>query len=188
MQALFVELGYDKRLKEDDVGFGSSAWHAFAGDIARKGISEEAEYAKQATKQRPRNALRFLKEGITFDDFMQLFDFIALLPANYDAAVEMVVRHIPPSVFRNFVLHVLFVQRVLNQTGYAIADQNAFFDLTKMQTHLAGISATERSRVLSAIAVLAPYFVHDEAMEKSNEATVAAYWRDRYSKNAPPIR
>ncbi|MDD5108640.1 MAG: AarF/UbiB family protein [Candidatus Omnitrophica bacterium] len=187
LQALFVELGYGIRLKEDDVRFGSSAWQVFAGDIARKGVLEESDYEKLAAKQRPRNAVRFMKEEVSFDDFMRLFDFIALLPANYEEAVDTVVRGIPPSVFRNFVLHVLFVNRVLiNQTGYT-GDNNAIFDIKRMEKHIAGLSAVERANVLSAIAAIMPHFVHDEVMEESNKITVAAYWRDRYSKNAPKL-
>lgn len=186
LQTLFVELGYDLKLKEDDVGFGSSAWHVFAGDIARKGVSEEAEYAEQAAKQRPRNAIRFMREEIAFDDFMRLFDFVTLLPANYEEAVDTVVRGIPPSVFRNFVLYILFVRRVLNQAGYA-GDNNTIFDFKRIQAHLAGMSTAERANVVSAIAAIAPYFVHDEVMEKSNEAAGAAYWRKRYAKNAPKL-
>ncbi len=185
-QTLLVELGYNIRLKEDDVRFGSSAWHVFAGDIARKGVSEEAEYAEQAEKLRPRNAVRFMRENIAFDDFMQLFDFITLLPVNYEDAVDTVVRGIPPSIFRNFVLYVLFVRRALNQAGYT-SDNNAIFDFKRIQAHLAGMSAAERASIMSAIAVIAPHFVHDEVMEKSNEATVAAYWKERYAKNAPRL-
>ncbi|MFH1359902.1 MAG: AarF/UbiB family protein [Candidatus Omnitrophota bacterium] len=187
LQALFVELGYDVRLKEDDVRLGSSVWRVFAGDISGKGVSEEADYTKQATKQRPRNAVRFMREEIAFDDFMRLFDFIALLPADYEEAVDVVVREMPPSVFKNFVLYMLFVNRVLiNQAGYT-GHNDAIFDIKRMQMHLAGLSTDERAGVLSAIAAIAPYFVHDGIMEKSNEATVAAYWRDRYSKNAPQL-
>jgi len=187
LQTLFVELGYDMRLREDDVGYASSAWDLFAGDISRKGVSEESKLAELAVKQRPRNAVRYMSENITFEDFVRLFNFISLLPQNYEEAVDIVVKKMPPSVFRNFVLHMIFVNRALvNDTGYA-SDNDSLFDYSKMQEHIAGLPLEQRGQVLSAIAAIVPHLVQDSDTEKSNQLAIADYWRERNSSKAPKL-
>lgn len=187
LQALFVELGFDKRLDERDVEYARSAWQAFAGDIARKSVTEEGEYAASASKQRPRNAVRFGVKDMPFEDFVELFNFVKLLPGDFNEAVDSVVKGMPPSVFRNFVLHMLFVRRILvDRFGYS-GDNDALFDLPRMKAHLASLSVEEGAMILPAIADIAPYFVRDELMEDSNKVTLANYWRERYSSSAPKL-
>jgi predicted unusual protein kinase regulating ubiquinone biosynthesis (AarF/ABC1/UbiB family) len=178
LQALFIQIGHNVRLNENDVGYGNNAWDLFSGDISR--------LVKLAEKQRPRNVVRFLSENITFDEFLRLFDFVSLLPRDYETAVNVVIKAMPPSVFRNFVLHMVFVNRILQETGYAV-DNNSFFDMRGMQAHIAGLSSEQRAKVLSAIAAIAPHFVYDEIMETSNKMSVTSFWRERYSKNASKL-
>jgi len=176
---LFIKIGYTVRLDERDVGYSDSAWRAFTGDVSTKPVSEDMDKAKFASKQRPRRAVRVVSEKVSVNEFHDIFIFLNKLPSSYKEAVDSVINGLPPSVFRNFVLYMLFVDRILIGEMNFNTTVEGKYDLALIQSHISALGMHDRTVVMERLSRIIPYLVHDKAMETANQATLADYLRER---------
>ncbi len=199
LQAFFIEIGHDLRLQ------------SFSGEVADNGDIRQGPWGNIMPREvarnydpgdpgysRPYNIVRFREIGGMFysdqnsENFIKRFEFIARLPRTYEDAVDMVVKALPPSIVRNFILHRLFVEKILvQQTAYRVQDPEEMFDLKKIQQHLAALSPDQRTYVLTHVMRILPAIVHDKDKESENRGlwvSVLSGGRERYEEDAEVVR
>jgi predicted unusual protein kinase regulating ubiquinone biosynthesis (AarF/ABC1/UbiB family)/Zn-dependent protease with chaperone function len=179
IQALFYAVNHPVRLTKEDARRDTGSWSAF-GDALWVNVIDKA---RAAMRNRPQRGTRLVHEKVTPAEILALYDFVDRLPADYQQAVDLVAHSLESSVFRNFVLHSLFVDRVLNRRYGAGLSREEAFDLRKVQAAMGRLTPNARRAVMAEVKVLtkgpSPLLVHDVAVETINKRVVDLYALER---------
>jgi hypothetical protein len=122
LQVFWIRSGSPRRFTENEFGkenndSAAHGWERFAADITprspEKGLRLPGRSLKLLDRDvkdaRPDPEVR--QTGL----FLDLFDVIQKLPIDYTAAVSQVTLSLPPSAYRNYLLYLLFVDRILHR-------------------------------------------------------------------------
>ncbi|MBN1594396.1 M48 family metalloprotease, partial [candidate division FCPU426 bacterium] len=168
LQNLFNHIGHPVRLEEEDVHYPANLWRVFMGDVSEHSSTEQAHHLEAAAAKRPNQATRFNLKNEKLPELLALFGFLDKLPQDYEAAVQQVLASLPASVFRNFVLHQLFVDRILRrELGMAVPAEQTF-DYKALEAKIADLTGPQQSLLLTGLQRILPHFISDTQMETNN--------------------
>jgi len=184
LQNLFYAIGHPVRLEDTDLiqdlpGRSSSPWKAFTGDLALVGDMETVNRVEVAFKKRPYQATRLDSKGFTRQDVLGLFAFLDRLPRAYTDARNVLIAQLPPSVFRNLALYLLFIDRVMRQeAGLQIGPQEVF-NLDALQTKISMLDSDKKKRIFAVLQDLIAELIEDKLIDRTNQAVIAEFARGR---------
>ncbi|MDD5135743.1 MAG: AarF/UbiB family protein, partial [Candidatus Omnitrophica bacterium] len=114
--------------------------------------------------ERGRGVNRVLMSGEDAASLAGIFDYILLSDKDSGALLNELLSRLPPSVYRNFALYILFAEKVMARECGVRLDRSRIFELSYMQGAIDRLDVEKKKTVLRFLSRILPNMVPDSEM------------------------
>jgi ubiquinone biosynthesis protein len=171
--ALF--LSFDKEaLNEDEATYRGGPYQnrnrlgRFLGRLDSFHIKHGGDGVKTKV-ERGRGYNRVYMDRQEAKDILSTFNYIIDSRQNFEELLGEITKILPGSVYRNFALYVLFVEKFLKQECGISIDATKMFDLAYIQNIIDNLNLQDKARALQDLGRISSLMVRDTEMGQLNQ-------------------